>query len=269
MWFRSLPPCQTTAPCGAGPHPIRWADGELALPEHPDIEAELVLAALGGERPGCLDIARAWRRCAADLAVLAIGPRGAADPVTVDWARVAAVRDGPRLPAPPGRRKPRAMPARPEPAGWQREQTDLLTLLALGPRFQFRLAGQVAAAHDARPADADRPALATALHARLVPAIATWAGIGPHQLDVRVHDGDGWGSVSRAGNRLSAALPAGWLASVWACGLALVAGRLVVAVPRPGWPDAQVLALPAPGAGPVTLTVHGTAGTGYAPHWET
>jgi len=61
-----------------------------------------------------------------------------------------------------------------------------------------------------------------------------------------------------------------------------------VAVDRAGWPDAQVLALPAPGADPVLLDVHarggppggpagaGPAGQGAAgesaagdgPHWE-
>ena len=276
MWFRSLPPCQTVAPCGEGMHVIRWEDGELRLAEHPAAEAELVLAALGGDRPGCVGIAQAWGRRAADLSVLAIGPRDAADQVTVSWARVAAVRDGPRPLLAPGGTRPRAMPmrlARPEPSARRQQEIDLLTLLALGPLFQLRLAGHVAAAHAGRPADADRPAIAAALHARLVPAMAAWAGLGPHQFDVTAHGGtrrdDGWGSVTRAGSRLSAALPASWLASVWACGLTLVAGHLVVAVPRPGWPDAVVLALPEPGAAPVPLAVHGTAGAGHAPHWET
>jgi hypothetical protein len=272
MWFRSLPGCQTTAPCGEGTHAIRWEAGELRLPEHADIEAELVLAALGADRHGCLDVAQAWSRRAADLSVLAVGPRDAADAVTVSWARVAAVRDGPRARWAPGPGRPRSMPmrlGRPEPSLRLRQETDLLTLLALGPRFQLRLAGHVAAAHADRLADADRPAIAAALHARLVPAVTAWAGLGPSEFDVTVHDGSGWGTVTRGAGRLSIALPTGWLAEVWACGLALVAGHLVVAVPRPGWPDAQVLAQPAPGAEPVLLSVHGAVGRDDTPHWDT
>ena len=97
-----------------------------------------------------------------------------------------------------------------------------------------------------------------------------------------LHTGPGWGSAELTGRgeqrRLRVSLPADWLARVWACGLALVGRHLVVAVDRPGWPDARVLALPAPGAEPVLLDVHaragrpgapvGRAGAGDAPHWE-
>jgi hypothetical protein len=40
-------------------------------------------------------------------------------------------------------------------------------------------------------------------------------------------------------------------------------------VTRPGWPDAEVLGLPAPGGEPVALSVHGTEGPGNTAHWET
>jgi hypothetical protein len=84
-----------------------------------------------------------------------------------------------------------------------------------------------------------------------------------------------WGSVELTGRgqqrRLLVSLPAWWLARVWACGLALTGRYLVVAVQRAGWPDAQVLALRAPGAEPVSLSAHasdGLPGTADAPHWE-
>ena len=74
-----------------------------------------------------------------------------------------------------------------------------------------------------------------------------------------LHHGPGWGSAELAGRgqdrRLRVSLPAGWLASVWACGLARVGRHLVVAVERPGWPDARVLGLRAPGAEPEPLDV--------------
>jgi hypothetical protein len=62
-------------------------------------------------------------------------------------------------------------------------------------------------------------------------------------------------------------VPVSWLASVWACGLAVVDGHLVVAVEEPGWPRARVLALPSPGAPPVRLDVTGTD-TVPIPHWR-
>ena len=90
-----------------------------------------------------------------------------------------------------------------------------------------------------------------------------------------LHRDAGWGSVELTGHgeqrRLMVSLPAWWLARVWACGLALTGRHLVVAVERAGWPDAQVLALRAPGAEPVPLSAHasdGPPGTPDAPHWE-
>jgi hypothetical protein len=263
-------------PCGTGEHPVRWEGGTLRLLAHPEAEAELVLAALGGEKAGCVRVGDLWARHAADLSVLATGPRDATDQIVVDWDTMAAASAAPKFGwyayAPLG-----GVPG----AGDSDRHAELLTLYALGTRFQLRLAGQVAAAHAARPAATHRPALTTALTARLALAARDWAGIDPDQVSVTLHDHDGWGTLeltrSGAEARLHATLPAGWLASVWACGLTVVVGghprrykggHLVVAVVRPGWPDAQVLALRAPGSEPVLLDVHGTAGSGDAPHWE-
>ena len=81
---------------------------------------------------------------------------------------------------------------------------------------------------------------------------------------VSLHRGSGWGSVELTGRgeqrRLQVSLPAGWLARVWAAGLALAGRHLVVAVQRAGWPGARVLALRAPGTAPVPLDVHASDG---------
>ena len=159
----------------------------------------------------------------------------------------------------------------------------MLSLLALGYGFQVRLAGHVAAAHaDAGAGSGQaaegraRPALVAAMAGRLGPVAEQWLGIDPDQVVVSLHAGpgsSGWGSVELTGRgeqrRLLVALPAWWLARVWAAGLALVDRHLVVAVERAGWPDARVLGLRAPGAEPEPLDVHdGGDGAGHTPHWE-
>ena len=296
QWFDSLPGCEAQVPCGEGRHPVRWEAGALLLPEHPDVEGELVLAALGGEQAGCVELAEAWQRHGADLSVLAIGPRHLADGIAVSWDDLAATRPGPAgQPGPGGRaqhgpmRRPAAMPASMAALGARRQQmqqqiheereraqrrtNDMLSLLALGYGFQARLAGQVAAAYAAEPADERaRPALVAAITGRLAPVVEDWIGLDPGQVVVSLHDGPGWGSVEMTGRgeerRLRVALPPGWLARVWASGLAATGRHLVVAVLQAGWPDARVLALRVPGAEPVELDVHGATGPGDAQKWE-
>ena len=97
-WFDSLPPAEAAVPCGGGTHTVRWAAGQLTLPAHPDAEAEMVLGALGGDKPGCVTLTETWARHAADLGVLTAGPRCAADWVIVDHDDVArAARQPARL----------------------------------------------------------------------------------------------------------------------------------------------------------------------------
>src|SRR6185312_9543496 len=95
-WFTSLPPCETLVPCGRGRHSVRWEAGELRLPSHADPEAELVLAALGGDKARCVEIFEAWQRHTADLTVLGIGPRGPADEIAVTWDDVDAAEQAAR-----------------------------------------------------------------------------------------------------------------------------------------------------------------------------
>ena len=297
-WFTSLPPCETLVPCGQGQHAVRWEAGELRLGSHSDLEAELVLVALGGEKARCVEIAEAWRRHTADLTVLGLGPRSAADEVAVSWDDVDAAeqaarnrtggpgRWGWRLASPPraaiARAAIRHQQYQEEAGDASQRRLDMLSLLALGTAFQVRLIGQVVAAHADRLDEPDehgysiRPALKAALAGRVALVAELWLGIDPDQVEVSLLlSGAGWGSVELTGRgeqrRLLVSLPAWWLARVWACGLALAGRHLVVAVERAGWPDAQVLALHAPGAEPVSLSAHAAGhppGAADAPHWE-
>ena len=296
-WFTSLPPCETLVPCGRGRHCVRWEAGELRLASHADPEAELVLAALGGDKARCVEIAEAWQRHTADLTVLGIGPRSPADEVTVSWDDVDAAGQAARSGASvlgygagPLASPPRAVMARAAARYQQHQQEageasqrrlDMLSLLALGTGFQIRLAGQVVAAHADRLDEPDklgrtiRSVLTAALAGRLARVAEQWLGIDPDQVEVSLYRGTGWGSVELTGRgeqrRLRVSLPAWWLARVWACGLALTGRHLVVAVERAGWPDARVLALSAPGAEPVSRSAHAVSrpsGAADAPHWE-
>jgi hypothetical protein len=284
-------------PCGQGRHSVRWEAGELRLANHADPGAELVLAALGGEKARCVEIAEAWQRHAADLTVLSTGPRGPADEVTVSWDDVEAARQAARggvsvlgygvgpLASPPAaamaRTAVRHQQHQREAGEASQRRLDMLSLLALGTGFQIRLAGQVVAAYADRLDEPDelgrtiRSVLTAALNGRLAPVAERWLGMDPDQVVVALHRGPGWGSVELTGRgeqrRLLVSLPAWWLARVWASGLALTGAHLVVAVERAGWPDAQVLALRAPGAEPVSLSAHAVShpsGAANAPHWE-
>ena len=318
-WFTCLPGCQTEVPCGTGRHTVGWDAGSLRLASHPDAEGELVLAALGGEKARCIEVAEAWARHTDDLSVLAIGPRHPGDGIAVDWDDVIAAAQAGQAAGPgpgmgpgmgpavgpgmgpavgSGRMKPGAMRLASQPGptmarmaarqrqaqedmlAAQRRRNDILSLLALGYGFQVRLIGQVATTHAVRlegplappeGGEAVRPALVAAIAGRLAPVAEEWLGIDPDQVVVSLHHGSGWGSAELTGRgedrRLRVSLPAGWLASVWACGLARVARHLVVAVEQPGWPRARVLGLRAPGAEPEPLDVH--ASPGDVPHWET
>lgn len=159
-------------------------------------------------------------------------------------------------------------------------RAELARLLALGTPLQFRLSAAVAHAwsaggpHAARQSRA-RPALTAALAGRLAPAAARWLDIDPGQVEVSSYDRAGsghpervgWGEMSLARSasepRLVASLPVSWLASVWAPGLAVVGGHLIVGVLAAAWPDARVLALRAPGQDPVELSIRHDQG-----HWS-
>jgi hypothetical protein len=367
-WWALFPPAEAQVSCGEQTHRLHWEQGRLTAVDHPGAEEELVLAALGGDRSECVDRLEWWGSRGDDLEVLAVGPRSAADELTVTpenlaefgagrggWVAYAPLTGrgftmlrtsrpfpgqqvgllGPlqslrpwakRLPggmavygAMLGRwgptaarrraatqatvamrrrlaagRSPYARPGavasvrtsrmlRPGAPGGQQfrdqvrraseRRAELFSLLALGPEFQLRLSATVAAAWadgGSRAGDRDsaRPALVAALAGRLAPAAQAWLGLDPDRVDVSLHEGEGWGRLALSGTgrdrRLSAALPADWLASVWAAGLAVTGGHLVVAVTSAAWPGATVLGVPEPGADPVILEVRATEADGAA-----
>ena len=108
-WWAAFPATEATIRCGTGEHVLRWADGQLSAASHADAEGELVLAALGGDRAECVAMLEAWGAHAADLDVLALGPRSPGDELAVTWELVDELRalSGPAA---------RSVPMRPGPA---------------------------------------------------------------------------------------------------------------------------------------------------------
>ncbi len=285
-WWAAFPPVETRVGCGAGRHRMRWADGRLIAADHPDAEGELIFAALGGDQAECVTIAEAWAAHSDDLDVLALGPRSAADELTITWESLPELppRPGPgtrpgsaplsRGPLPHGVAShghfrvaaPQRLPRHPGDAPTDRawvSQRELLTVFALGAVFQQRLSGAVAAAWSpdgprARDRARARPALVAALTGRLAPAASAWLGIDADQVTASLHEETGWGSMQLTGtgpgSGLTASLPPGWLARVWAPGLALLGDHLVVDVLDVTWPDARLLGLRRPAAEPVVLS---------------
>jgi len=95
-WWAALGPAETTAACGEQQHRLRWEAGRLTAPDHPEAEGELVLGALGGEQPDCIRLLGAWGEHSDDLDVLMLGPRSAADTLTVGPEAAGQLRLGPQ-----------------------------------------------------------------------------------------------------------------------------------------------------------------------------
>ena len=93
-WWALLPPAQAEVSCDEQTHRLLWAEGRLTAADHPDAEGELVLAALGGDRSECVDLVGWWAARRDDLEVLAVGPRSAADELTVTPQSVAGYSQG-------------------------------------------------------------------------------------------------------------------------------------------------------------------------------
>jgi len=188
-------------------HRLRWDKGELIAVNHPD--------ARGGEQSDCLRLVRNWDTYCKDQDVLAIGPRTTREKLRPprNWRQV----------SPSDRRK------------------DLLELFGLGPGFALRLTAKAALAVPSVPV------LTAALSGRLGPIAAAWAGIHPSEVDVSILDA-GWAELELTGSgRLRAAFRAEWLARVWAPGLAVIDGKLVIEVTEMTWPTGRVLAAASPG----------------------
>lgn len=70
-WWDTALPLELTINCTGERHLLRWGRGRLSLEHHPDLEAELALIALGGEAPTCLRYRSLWEDAITDGGFLA------------------------------------------------------------------------------------------------------------------------------------------------------------------------------------------------------
>ena len=90
-WYDHAPDVVVAVRCSGSRHEVRWRRGQLELLHH-DVEAEEVLAALGGEPPACLGLLALWREAVADGGFVEEWAADRADEHRRAWLRTALRR---------------------------------------------------------------------------------------------------------------------------------------------------------------------------------
>ena len=70
-WWTSAETLELPIQCEGSTHQLRWHDGVVELLDHPDLDAELAMVALGGTEPPCVARYRLWEDAVADGGFLA------------------------------------------------------------------------------------------------------------------------------------------------------------------------------------------------------
>ena len=219
-WWAGITPAEARIECEGATHVLRWEAGALTAADHGDPDDEATLAALAGTTYPCLEHLAAWHRRREDPRVLAVGSRGAADPVTIDL-------DDPR-------RRHLRHHSGPE--------DDLVSLLALGGALPARLQANVAATWARRlrgghrALGRTRPQLQAALYGRALAALRAWFGEPELTIELDMVGEDAPRGLARSGgaDSIAASLPFAWLSEVWVRDLTLPFGRFCLAAAPAG-----------------------------------
>ena len=59
-WYDQVPAVSFEVDCEENRHTITWSGGQIILEQHPQIDAEKALVALGGAKPNCLNVFELW-----------------------------------------------------------------------------------------------------------------------------------------------------------------------------------------------------------------
>lgn len=237
-----MSPVEAAIACEGRRHTLRWEEGHLRTPDHPDPEAERTLGALGGEVPSCIRLRAAWASHEDDPALVTLGRRPGE--ASLGFASDGLPSKAP-MHTPPLRRRDVDATRRDE----------LVALLSLPVTFVDRLVLTAMAATAQQWGDApfrERHGLrlGAALSSRAAPALRRLAGeLSRPDEAVSVHTAPAAPGVdgptiqaqrSRRGLEVAASLPLSWLAAVWGPGLSEPDGLVAVARSGPG-PDAYVV----------------------------
>ncbi len=65
-WWATAEPLSMVVVCGRERHRLAWREGRVETVDHPELEAELALVALGGEEPACIALHRLWHEAVDD-----------------------------------------------------------------------------------------------------------------------------------------------------------------------------------------------------------
>ena len=261
-WWRGLAPVEAPVP-DVAEHRLVWRDGELHLLAHPDPDAEVALAALGGERCPCLDLLAAWDEHHTTGSILVLGarhdaevltsPAASAEALAADLARwrgaLASLLADARK-AQDGDVLDRLGAYRPPEVAAAQRRLDGLLMLGLDRRLQRRLQASVAAALALSSSTSVGAAamLTAATASRALPALrgAGWTG----SLGAITLGPTPGVSADRA------VLPPHWTAAVWGRGVAgAVPGHVVVDVTSVTPEGAITVLAQAPGKPQVEIRV--------------
>ncbi len=268
-WWQGLAPVSAVLWCGDDQHTLAWDRGELVARDHPDLDGDRTLAALGGTTHPCVIAIDTWARHAEDLRVLLLSSRGPTDrlrSVVPIGGASAGGPPGPVMASPraggtvlagtlqPGPHRSFAVLPRftnatgyaaavagngSVPASVDEDLAGLSALLDLHGGLARRLAATVAAHWTERLEAGDpvalehRAELHAALYGRVLGAARVW--LDDDGLDVTVDlvaPGEAR-ALTRRGDGIHVALPMRWVTEVWSSDLAIVAGRFGLAASRP------------------------------------
>lgn len=65
-WYDQVPAARFDVDCEGDRHTVTWSRGQIILEQHPLIDTEKALIALGGVRPKCLDVLELWESAVRD-----------------------------------------------------------------------------------------------------------------------------------------------------------------------------------------------------------
>jgi hypothetical protein len=242
-WWLGYPDAQTTIQCGKERHRLRWHEGTLQVLDHENLEDERTLAALGGQRNKCVDVADAWARNSGNLRLVTAAGRGPTDTLALGATppTPTAHAGGGRLFAVSGRARARGWTSyggvaqvrgtQSAPAAPSSPEDDLVMLLGLGGGVADRVVATILATWADRlrePTDETRrarPQVYAAVYGRVVPALRGWLGRSTLDVSLELVDEDAKPTLAEEDGTLRAELPFSWLPRVWARGLATVFGR--------------------------------------------